>query len=230
VRNEARQYAFELRIPEPVKVTTVAPTGSIAKLPGVAEGIHPIYSRYFDRRVRYNKADPDQAAAIAEFEEQGFEVELDQYDKSGNTVCVVFPTKEVLVQQVEDLGYAASYVESADELSVTSMLAFQAMYQTEYADNAVSYTLNVPAEAHQEASLATGDPNVPLPTPERVEAVSVALRKFLPYLKGTTMMLDGSRPQAPYTRITEDQYKNSLAVVLADGVDEDCANGACPVR
>jgi ribonucleoside-triphosphate reductase len=34
VRNEAREYAFQLRIPEPVKVTTVAPTGSIAKLPG----------------------------------------------------------------------------------------------------------------------------------------------------------------------------------------------------
>src|ERR1700740_820426 len=29
VRQEARDYAFELRIPEPVKVTTVAPTGSI---------------------------------------------------------------------------------------------------------------------------------------------------------------------------------------------------------
>src|SRR5690606_36811332 len=32
VRDEARSYAFELRIPEPVKVTTVVPTGSIAKL------------------------------------------------------------------------------------------------------------------------------------------------------------------------------------------------------
>ena len=34
VREQARDYAFELRIPEPVKVTTVAPTGTIAKLPG----------------------------------------------------------------------------------------------------------------------------------------------------------------------------------------------------
>ena len=53
VREMARAYAFELRIPEPVKVTTVAPTGSIAKLPGVSEGIHPIYARHFERRVRF---------------------------------------------------------------------------------------------------------------------------------------------------------------------------------
>jgi len=230
VRNEARKYAFELRIPEPVKVTTVAPTGSIAKLPGVAEGIHPIYARTFERRVRYSMIDPDQMRAVREFEEQGFEVEVDQYDASGNTSVVVFPTKEVLVQQVEDLGYPATFVESADELTVKQMLAFQAMYQTHYADNAVSYTLNVPAEAHQLPALAVPGTPVPVPSPERVQAVSVALRAQLPYLKGTTMMLDGSRPQAPYTRITEEQYSNSLAVVLADGVDEDCANGACPVR
>lgn len=230
VRNTAREYAFELRIPEPVKVTTVAPTGSIAKLPGVAEGIHPIYSRFFERRVRYNVADFDQYEAVCEFEEQGFATEIDSYDKSGNTTIVVFPTKEVLVQQVEDLGFKASVVESADELSVEDMLAFQAMYQIHYADNAVSYTLNVPAEEHQEAALAVPGTPTPLPTSERVEAVSAALRKQLPYLKGTTMMLDGSRPQAPYTRITQDQYENSLAVLLADGVDEDCSNGACPVR
>lgn len=64
VRDEAREYAFQLRIPEPVKVTTVAPTGSIAKLPGVSEGIHPIYARHFLRRVRFSMTDPAQVKTV----------------------------------------------------------------------------------------------------------------------------------------------------------------------
>src|SRR5690606_35384241 len=54
IRNAARDYAFQLRIPEPVKVTTVAPTGTIAKLPGTTEGIHPIFARYYIRRIRFS--------------------------------------------------------------------------------------------------------------------------------------------------------------------------------
>ena len=59
VTEEARDYAHQLRIPAPVKTRTVAPTGTIAKLPGVSEGIHPIFSRYFIRRVRFNKLGDD---------------------------------------------------------------------------------------------------------------------------------------------------------------------------
>ncbi len=57
VREEARRYAYQLRIVEPIKVTTVAPTGTVHKLPGVSSGIEPIYSRYFLNIVRCNKPD-----------------------------------------------------------------------------------------------------------------------------------------------------------------------------
>ncbi|WP_250287742.1 hypothetical protein [Streptomyces atroolivaceus] len=124
VREEARRYAFELRIAEPVKVTTVAPTGSIAKLPGVTEGIHPIYARHFIRRVRFSMPDPAQAKTIRDFEAQGYEVEQCVYDQSGNTYVVAFPMKEKLVAEVEGLGFDPKIVESADELSLHEMLAF----------------------------------------------------------------------------------------------------------
>ncbi|MFE2098933.1 hypothetical protein [Streptomyces sp. NPDC059468] len=75
VREEAREYAFQLRVPEPVQVTTVAPTGSIAKLPGVSEGIHPIYARFFKRRVRFSMPDPAQAKTVEDAVLQGYEVE-----------------------------------------------------------------------------------------------------------------------------------------------------------
>ena len=212
VREEARAYAFTLRIPEPVKVTTVAPTGSIAKLPGVSEGIHPIYSRFFNRRVRFSAVDPDQWISVLDFKEQGYEVEVDQYDASGNTLIVVFPTKDNLVEIVEQMGYDPDIVESADEISLDDMLKFQAMYQACYADNAVSFTANVPEgryELHEAAAL---------------------IAKWLPHLKGTTIMPDGTRPQAPYQRISQEEYEAYGVTSVSDGIDEECSNGACPVR
>ncbi len=211
VRNEARDYAFQLRIPEPVKVTTVAPTGSIAKLPGVTEGIHPIYARYFLRRVRFTITDPDQASTVLQAQEDGFHVEQDMYDLSGNTVVVTYPTKDKLVDEVTMLGFPAEIVESADEIPLDRMLAFQKMYQTYYADNAVSFTANVP---------------------EGLDVAEVAdiIAKYLPSLKGTTIMVDGSRPQAPYERLTYAEFLDYETTRVEDSVDEECASGACPIR
>jgi adenosylcobalamin-dependent ribonucleoside-triphosphate reductase len=212
VRLAARDYAFELRIPEPVKVTTVAPTGTIAKLAGVSEGIHPIYARHFERRVRFSRRDPDQAAQLVEFQAQGFLVEDDVYDASGKTAVVVFPTEDILVQQIRDMGLSEDLVESADQISPEDMLRVQGTYQEYWSDNGVSYTVNIPAGTV---------------TPQELYEL---LEDYLPRLKGTTIMVDESRPQAPYTRITEEQYTVAAAKTVEDSTDEDCASGACPVR
>jgi adenosylcobalamin-dependent ribonucleoside-triphosphate reductase len=211
-REAARKYAFELRIPEPIKVTTVAPTGSVAKLPGVSEGIHPIYARWFERRVRFSKRDPEQRAQIIRYEEQGFRTETDIYDKSFQTEVVVFPTEDILVAQVRAMGIDESVVESADEISVETMLNFQQLYQECWADNAVSYTINVP-----EGKV----------TPEKLAGL---LQTYLPTLKGTTVMVDASRPQAPYTRITKADYEAAFAKTVEDSTDLECSSGACPIR
>ncbi|MFF7800282.1 ribonucleoside-triphosphate reductase, adenosylcobalamin-dependent [Streptomyces olivaceus] len=211
-RGEAREYAFQLRVPEPVKVTTVAPTGSIAKLPGVSEGIHPIYARHFLRRVRFSMTDPAQAATVVKAEFDGHKVEECIYDQSGNTYVVAYPTKEKLVAEVEAMGYDPAIVESADEIDLGSMLAFQAMYQKEYADNAVSFTVNFP-EGKYSVELAAG-----------------IIESWLPDLKGTTLMPDGTREQAPYERLTAEQFAEYEVTSVEDSTDEDCATGACPVR
>lgn len=212
VRDEAREYAFKLRVPEPVKVTTVAPTGSIAKLPGVSEGVHPIYARYFLRRVRFSMTDPAQAATVQEAVNAGHLVEKCIYDQSGNTMVVAYPTKEKLVAEVEALGYDPAVVESADEIPLDSMLAFQAMYQQEYADNAVSFTANFPEGQYM------------------VEQAADIIASWLPDLKGTTLMPDGTREQAPYERITAEEFAQYEVTSVEDSTDEDCATGACPVR
>ncbi|MGP3686274.1 ribonucleoside-triphosphate reductase, adenosylcobalamin-dependent [Streptomyces sp. IBSNAI002] len=211
VRQAARDYAFELRIPEPVKVTTVAPTGTVAKLPGVTEGIHPVYARTFLRRVRFSVADPAQAARVEGFRAEGYKVEPCVYDSSGNTMVVTFPTLDKLVAEVEARGYPASLVESADELTLDAMLAFQAMYQAEYADNAVSFTANVPEGLD-------------------LDETADVIEEWLPHLKGTTIMVDGTRPQAPYERITREDFDAYQSYRIEDSTDEDCSSGACPIR
>jgi ribonucleoside-triphosphate reductase len=207
VQDAARRYSHDLRIPMPVKLTTVAPTGTIAKLAGRTEGIHPPYAKYFIRRVRYSNIDPDQASKLKEFEQMGLDIEMDYY--TPNTSVVSFPTKESLVQELEDLGIPESYLESVDEISLEDMLSVQAMYQTYYADNAVSFTVNVPKDRYS------------------VDEVAESLLPFLPVLKGTTMMVDESRLQAPYERISREEYDSYGIDNVNDSYDEACASGAC---
>lgn len=211
VRNEARDYSFQLRIPEPVKVTTMAPTGSIAKLSGDTEGAQTPYAKYFERRIRFSTINA--ADQIQRYADEGYTIEDAMHE--ANTKIVVSIVKEKLVEEVEALGYDAdSIVESQDEISLEDMLSFQEMYQQNYVDNAISYTANVPEGKYS------------------VEEAMAIIAKFLPTLKGTTIMVDGTRPQAPYTRLTKAQYD---AVVgpksVEDSTDEDCGGkSACPIR
>lgn len=213
VDDEAVRFCHQLRIPVPVKKRTVAPTGTIAKMPGVSEGIHPIFSRYFNRRIRFNKRGDD-LAQVDELREQGFHVEDDLY--APDTLVVTIPTKDTLVAAVEAIygpERAEELVQSADELSLNELLAFQAMYQTCWADNAVSFTANVDPDKYT------------------AKDVSDQLVRFAGLIKGATVFPESSMPQSPYERITKEQYESSQAKAVSDGVDEECANGgACPIR
>jgi len=210
VKREAADYAFKLRIAAPVANTTMAPTGSIAKLVGATEGAQAPYAKYYFRRIQFSTINHPEK--IQEYADQGYEVEQSVY--SANTKVVKFIVKEKLVQEVEDLGYDAdSIVESQDELSLEAMLSFQEMYQTHYVDNAISYTANIPEGKYTAKDLGA------------------AIKPFLPNLKGTTIMVDGTRPQAPYERLTKEQYLNlSGPKSVEDSTDEDCSTGACPIR
>ena len=208
----AVELCHDLRIPVPVKRRTIAPTGTIAKLSGVSEGVHPIFARYFIRRVRLSKVDPEQMSMVDKYEAEGFEVEDDMY--ADNTVVVSFPTKDTLVQAVTDIfgPEGEELVEAANDLTLQQMLAFQRLYQQYWADNAVSFTANVDPLQYK---------------PEHVEE---QLRVFAGHLKGATIFPEASMPQAPYERISKWEYESAQSKQIADGVDEECANGSCPVR
>ena len=206
----AQEICHDLRIPVPVKSRTIAPTGTVAKLAGVSEGIHPIFSRYFIRRVRFNKL--SDAEALGMLVSQGYEVEDDLF--APNTAVVSIPTKDTLVQEVVDRygEESESLVEAANDLTLEELFAFQALYQTYWADNAVSFTANVDPEQYTS------------------EYVAEVLSKFAGQIKGSTIFPEASFPQAPYERITREQYEAAAYKAVSDGVDEECANGACPIK
>jgi ribonucleoside-triphosphate reductase len=208
----AEEFSHELRIPVPVKKRTIAPTGTIAKMPGVSEGVHPIFAKYFIRRVRLSKVDPEQMSMADKYEAEGFEVEDDMY--ADNTVVVSFPTKDSLVQAVADRygRDGEDIVEAADDLTLHEMLAFQSLYQTHWADNAVSFTANFDPKRYSS------------------EQVDEQLREFAGKLKGATCFPEASMPQSPYERLSRWEYESAVAKQVSDGIDEDCASGSCPVR
>lgn len=211
VQRAVMEYAHELRIPVPVKSTTVAPTGTIAKLAGRTEGIHPVFAKWFIRRIRYSTVDADQNRKVEEYLSQGYNVVLDP--NVPNTMVVEIPTKESLVEELETMGIDPSILEDASEIPFSSFLEVQKMYQTYWADNAVSYTINVRPERY----------NVP--------EVMEILRPFLGTLKGTTVFPERGYELAPYERVGEADFvrlRGSQAV--SDSVDDSCQTGACPVR
>ena len=202
VEAEADAYSKELGIPRPIKTRTIAPTGTIAKLPGVTEGIHPIYARHFVQRIRYAQNDPMLQVEI----DKGRHVEDCIY--TAGTAVVSVPTRNAILDKFDQ-----ELIEDVSEIHIDDLFRVQAFFQQHWADNAVSFTANI-------------DPDT------KAEELSSVLGKWLEHLKGTTVFPDLSRPQSPYERIdatTFEELTAGSAVETGQDFDE-CANGACPVR
>jgi hypothetical protein len=184
------------------------------------------------RRVRYSADDPQ----VQEYADQGYEVEDCIY--SPNTKVVTFYVQDPLVQQVIDAGYDPEIVEGASDVSLGDMLAVQAMFQECYADNAVSFTVNIEPDAKQvnnlERQLDEGvsvyDLKIGPADDATVDAAAKTIIHYLPHLKGTTIMVDGSRPQAPLERITQVEFENAEYIKEFGQGELACSVNGCPIR
>ena len=90
--NEAIRYAYILRIPTPLLVTTVKPEGTLSQVAGgVSSGLHVSHAPYFIRRIRINANDPLALAA----KELNWRVLPEIYSTMENakTLVVEFPIK-----------------------------------------------------------------------------------------------------------------------------------------
>jgi ribonucleoside-triphosphate reductase len=206
VDEEATRYADELGIPRPVKTTTVAPTGTVATLPGVTSGLQPIFAPWFLRRVRYADTDPELAGEVA----KGYHVYKDP--DALNTQIAEYWCEDPLVEIVRGRGLdPAVLIEGQDEIAFSDYLEVQAMVQEVYANNAISFTINIPETQ----------------MPNEQEMVT-ALGKVLYRLKGTTVFPDKSRKNAPLERLTQAQYDDWSGPKEVNQVEDIC-KGGCPV-
>lgn len=214
VRASADELADQLGTPRPVKVTAVAPTGSISQMFGTQAGGHPVTAARYIRNVRYSTADP----AVPGLERDGYTVEPDQ--RAENTVVVSFPTEDVILSR----DYDEDLIESAADIPLDRFarltLALQDTFCAGSDGNAISAT----------GQLAPGQ------TPRQVgEAIRPYLR-----LKGLTAFPTFSMPQMPIEAIDKDRFDELVDQVrdnaafyeqaYGSSLEGECASGACPVK
>lgn len=207
VQREAASYSALLGIPTPVKNTTLAPTGTIVLMPGVSASGQAIIYKYFKRLVRYADTDPE----LEVKRKEGYTVFKD--DDARNTQIVEYWCEDPLVSILKAKGLdPESLVECQDELRLEDSLGTQSMLQTFYADNAISFTINM------------GEDRMP-----SEESMEKSFFDALPFIKGTTFFPEKSRKNAPYQKLSKEEWDNYQGRKETIQVEDECKFG-CPVR
>lgn len=232
---QALQYAKEMRVPAPLLVTTIKPSGTISKLPMISSGAHRSRAPYFIRRVRITASDPlaqvmlnagypvyPSVTSNGPTQKQLYEMkpfELAQELQKSNTWVIEFPVK------------TSATVRSIDQTAIEQLGRYLDI-QRYWTDHNTSITIEF--------------------APEEVdELVDMLLENWDEYVAVSFMPKDVTAyPQLPEEPITEDEYSwraDKLANInpqdivealteierenaMTELLDADCAGGACPIR
>ena len=206
--SESKSYSRQLGIPEPVKHTCIAPTGTTALLPGTTSAIQCMMAPWFKRLVRYSSDDPELKVKKSE----GYESFVDEDSK--NTEYIVYWCEDPLVAKVRAAGMEPKEIlEGQSEIGFEASLKVQAMVQECFADNAISFTINLEPES--------------MPTEEEMEH---ALISNLKRLKGTTVFPNKSRRNNPIQPVTKAQFDSYSGPKEIAQIEDECKGGACPVK
>lgn len=203
-QNAAFDLADQLSIPRPVKVTAVAPTGTISQLSGTTAGIHPVFARHFIRRVRYSNADP----LLQREKSAGYHIVPDVYAE--NTSVVQYHLRDAILDR-----YPEHLIEQSDEIGVDAFVdlleAVQRTFCAPGIGNAISATCSIRPGT---------DPVV----------LAGSIRAALGRVKGLTVFPAISRPLSPYEVITKDEWEAAVVGGVGDSNSGECVGGACPIR
>lgn len=210
------EYSAELGCAMSIKHTTVKPSGTVAKLAGVSEGMHFHYAGYLIQRIRFQDTDP----LLPALKKCGYHMEPDIY--TPHTMCVEFPLRAAYADNDQFV--------SAGDVSIEEQFATQAFLQTYWSDNAVSCTITFKDdEADKIASLFQQ---------YRFITKSTSL---LPYFGGELQQA----PKQPISKTEFKERKAEIAgnpeQVFAQlnqtdvkGLEligqSDCEGGACPIK
>jgi ribonucleotide reductase alpha subunit len=210
LQEENRSYSKELGIPESIRTTLVKPSGTLSLLGDVLAGIHPAFSKWFIRRVRFSSLDP----IVEVLHRAGHPVEASiRIDGSQD------PTTSVVsffCEAPENAPVADQNWDSFKQLDVVRMV------QKHWADQSVSVTVYYRREelGKLQSWLQTHLGEI----------------KTLSFLSQT----DHGFVQAPIEAISQERYQKESSALrpvdlstLAGGFDleaQDCEGNACPVK
>jgi ribonucleoside-triphosphate reductase len=204
VKSEAMSYSQSLGIPTPVKNTTLAPTGTIVMLPGTTPSGQAMPAIWFKRLVRYS--DMDHRLTVKR--EEGYEVIVD--DDAENTSIVVSWCEDPLAAKMRAAGWNIDNLECQYDISFEDSLRVQAMFQELYADNSISFTINMMPDK--------------VPNEEEMEKTLFA---YMPKLKGTTVYVEKSRKNSPIQTVTKAAFDAFQGPKQIQQVEGECKTG-CP--
>lgn len=210
-----KQYSAQLHCNPSIKHTTVKPSGTVAKLAGVSEGMHFHYAGYLIQRIRFQATDP----LLPALRTCGYYTEPDIYTK--NTICVEFPLRAA---NADSKNFA-----SAGTVSIGEQFATQAFLQTYWSDNAVSCTITFQNQESKKIA--------PLLHQYRHIIKSTSL---LPYYGGSLKQapkepINKEKYEEKAAEIKDDvekvfmqQNDDQKGLELVD--QSDCESGACPIK
>lgn len=210
IQDEDRTYSKELGVPESIRTTVVKPSGTLSLLGECTAGIHPAYSRYYIRRVRFSAED----ALVPLLREAGHNVEyVEKFDGSldRNTVVADFYCATPEGTPCADEGW-----DTWKQLEVLKMA------QKHWADQAVSVTVYYKRED--------------IPQIKQWMRENLSQIKTISFLCHD----DHGFKQAPLEAISKEQYDKlsskvkplDLSVLGQVGeIDsQECSSGACPIK
>lgn len=231
---EAIVYAKEMRVPTPLLVTTIKPSGTISKLPMISSGAHMSRAPYFIRRVRITSSDP-----LAK-------VMLDSGYPVYPLVLQNGPT-EAQLKSMKPYELAAELQKSTTwviEFPVKTNTTIKSSEQTAISQLGRYLDLQKYWTDHNTSITIEFDKH------EIEELVGMLLRNWDDYVAVSFMPKDTTAyPQLPEEPITEHEYLSRAAALhitshdivealkaverenkMSELLDADCASGACPIR
>jgi adenosylcobalamin-dependent ribonucleoside-triphosphate reductase len=231
-RESALSYADQLRIPTPLLITTVKPSGTIAQLPTVSSGAHASFAPYYVRRVRISSKDPLAQAMRA----SGYPI----FPEATSCMPEVFANMSASEQEdvlknaltwVVEFPIKTSAARSSSSESAIEQLNRYFILQRYWTDHNTSITVSF--------------------DPGEVDAIiDLLLEKWDSYI-GVSFLpkFTNAYPLMPYEEIDVNEYErriekveqvtgDSIIALLSkyenievdDDLGTDCEGGACPIR
>ena len=210
IQDENKKYSKELGIPESIRTTVIKPSGTVSLLGDCTPGIHPSFSKYYIRRVRFSSNDN----LVPLLKNAGHKIEpVQRFDGTidNNTLVVDF-----YCETPEGTPVANENWDTWKQLEILKMA------QKHWADQAVSVTVYYKRE---------DIPKLKLWLEENLKEI-----KTISFLCHN----DHGFKQAPIEALTKEEFETLSKNIkplnvetINNGFELDsleCASGACPIK